>query len=111
MRHRVGADLPACRDQPPDTCPGDSPRRREVGEVEVEDAGPVVRGEDRERGRDVAPVSVVEGEDDRAGGKRGAAVPGVDDAAERDRLVSRARKPAHLSPELGARDVEPRKRG
>ncbi len=49
VRHRVGVDLPAGGDQPPDAGAGDPPRRREVREVEVQDTGPVVRGEDRER--------------------------------------------------------------
>jgi hypothetical protein len=98
MSHRVGVDLPAGRDQPPDAGTRDPPRGREVGEVEVEYAGPVPGGEDRKCRADVAPVPVVEREDDRSGGKRGAAVPGVDDAAEGHGLVARASERAHMRP-------------
>ena len=80
----------------------------EVGafRLEVEDAGPAVLAQLRQREGELGPVAVVEGEDDRLRRQGAAVVPGLLDLFERDRLVAVAVEPVQLVVEVGPGDVQ-----
>ena len=106
VRERVRVELPAGGEELADPRRADPPHRLEVAHLEVEDARPVARLQDRQRVPHLAQVAVVEGEDDRLRRQLRRAAPGVEDPLQRDRVVAVRGQPRDLAGEVRARDIQ-----
>src|SRR5436190_10043650 len=106
---RMGVDLPALPDHQPNLTDGQL-AVEQVPDGQVENARPVALGQERADAREILRVAVVEGDDDRPGRQRVAALPVGVDAAKRDGVVAVRVEPGELEREVLATDVQVRKR-